>query len=315
MWAAKLKLGFMTNYTWTVFIRRAMIGDDWVLFFSDAIHHTVKSKPGTSDTTVSVRECMLYYLKLAAGEQSDWSLESEEREPLEQWVKIIERDSKTRSKAFPTTFLPQQLHRIPSGASLRPPTPTTGKTMQLPHHPRSLGQGPKQSDSATAKRSEYTDVGELSEYEDFYKFSADGQVKMKYQDQWAMDQNDKSILYHDGDKLCGHFQRAAATPGLSQGTRGKGKAKAESDGPPTTISSSTSNSQDGHSQSRPSRVSSNTQSKPVASKYTYIGPLPTGWKSHKHKEGSSSVDLPKSQWREFRGYYYHDGKMLQGKAP
>lgn len=183
MWAAKLKLGFMTSYTWTVFIRRERIDDEWVLFFSDTIHHTAKSKMGASDTSVSVRECMLYYFQLAAGERSNWSLENEQQEPLQDWVIIKERNPSSRPNATtPTTYFPQQVHRIPSGASLGPPTPTTSKTMQLPQRPRHSGRGQSESDSTDAKRAEYRDFGEVSIYGKFYKFTLDGKLSMKDRD-------------------------------------------------------------------------------------------------------------------------------------
>ncbi|KAI9037208.1 uncharacterized protein KD926_000713 [Aspergillus affinis] len=299
MWAAKLQLGFMTNYTWTVFVRRARIDDEWILFFSDAIHHTTKSKISASNITVSVRECMLYYFQLAAGARSGWSLEDGQREPLDEWVKIKEKDPNARSKELPTHTLPQQIHRVPG--ALRPPTPTSGKTMELPQHLRKPGQGPKESVSAAAKRSEYRDVGELSGKGKFYHFMLDGRATLKSQDQWAMDPNNENTFYHDGDKFRGHLQGTTATPGVSQGISGKGKAKV--DDLSTSMSSSTSNTQ-----SQPSKVS-NTASKPAAPKYDYIGRVPAGWTSYTYK----GVDLPKSQWKRVGSYYYHDKKLLQVK--
>ncbi|KAH8430196.1 uncharacterized protein LDX57_007866 [Aspergillus melleus] len=182
MWAAKLKLGFMTTYTWTVFIRRDIVDKQWVLFYSDAIHHTTKSEMGTSDISASVRECMLYFFTLASGDRSNWSLENEQQEPLEQWVKIIERKASSRSKATDATVLPQQVHRIPSEASLRPPTPTTSKTTQLPQRPRNPGLGQSKSNSTAVERSKYTDVGEISTYQEFYKFTLNGRLQMKHQE-------------------------------------------------------------------------------------------------------------------------------------
>ncbi|OJJ78145.1 hypothetical protein ASPBRDRAFT_656411 [Aspergillus brasiliensis CBS 101740] len=269
---------------------------------------------GTSDTSVSVRECMLYYFKLAAGERSNWSLENEQQEPLQDWVIIKERDPSRRPNATtPTTYFPQLVHRIPSGASLGPPTPTTSKTMQLPQRPRNSGRGQSDSDSTEAKRVEYRDVGEVSIYGKFYKFTLDGKLSMKDRDQWTTDQDNENILYHHAEKLRGVFHGPAATPGALQGTDRKGKATVDIDGPAT--SSLTRNSQViRHSQSQ-SRVPSNALPKTAAPKYTFIGVLPSGWKSYKHQEGDSSVDLPKAQWRKVGGYYYHDEKMLQGKAP
>ncbi|KAL2814045.1 hypothetical protein BJX63DRAFT_421023 [Aspergillus granulosus] len=63
MWAADVKYAFMTNYSWTVFLRREKVNGTWTLFYSDAISHKTRSIPHKKGKgSVSVRECMLFLM-------------------------------------------------------------------------------------------------------------------------------------------------------------------------------------------------------------------------------------------------------------
>ncbi|PWY83798.1 hypothetical protein BO94DRAFT_576220 [Aspergillus sclerotioniger CBS 115572] len=104
MWAAKLKFAFMTNYRWTVFLRREMVNGKWTLYYSDAIpHDAVSDLDGKTRGCVSVRECMLYLVHTVSGAQHIWSSKNQPHEPLPEWAEGI---PKSKPKSGSTAQLP-----------------------------------------------------------------------------------------------------------------------------------------------------------------------------------------------------------------
>ena len=94
MWASNLRFGFMSNFKYTIFVRRELVDQKWTLFYSDAIPYTAQSVLSQGSVTeVSARECMLHILEAVSKESSNWSLPAEKREPIEKWVYIKERDN------------------------------------------------------------------------------------------------------------------------------------------------------------------------------------------------------------------------------
>lgn len=59
--------------------------------------------------------------------------------------------------------------------------------------------------AGTSRRVDYKDVGELSVYKDLYSFKVDGDLKMKYQNEWRQEGN---YLYHDYGKMYGYLRKA-----------------------------------------------------------------------------------------------------------
>ncbi|PYH46581.1 uncharacterized protein BP01DRAFT_397108 [Aspergillus saccharolyticus JOP 1030-1] len=89
MWAANLKYAFMTNYRWTVFLRREFSDGKWTLYHSDAIKHDSKAQHRDHTASISVRQCVLFtMIKVASSNPEDWSTNESRRGPLSTWVYI-----------------------------------------------------------------------------------------------------------------------------------------------------------------------------------------------------------------------------------
>ncbi|KAL4931886.1 uncharacterized protein BDV17DRAFT_255530 [Aspergillus undulatus] len=222
MWAAEVKYAFMTNYKWTVFLRREKVKDTWTLFYSDAIHHNTKSDlEKTGSESVSVRECMLFLTLTVCQPGPAWSLkdQTEDRGELTDWVH------------FETPAGTNDPKSSPAGPDLPGEQSTTGQTFQLPERPRNPDRA--QIDLAV-QRAKYKDVGKLSvyngKYGELYKFYLNDKVSMSDPAEWDVDPNNPGILYHDEAGVRGSFQTAKVTPGDTDEASGKGKAR-ESPGP------------------------------------------------------------------------------------
>lgn len=142
MWAAEVKYAFMTNYDWTLFLRREKVKDTWILFYSDAIHHQTKSgllKKGSG--SISVRECMLFLTLTISKPGSSWSLkgQTKERGELTDWVQF--------------EGIPAGLNN-PKSSLTAPDRPgkqsTIGQTIQLPDRPRNFDTEQKERSSSSA---------------------------------------------------------------------------------------------------------------------------------------------------------------------
>jgi hypothetical protein len=88
MWSLGLRFGFVTNYEYTMFLKRDIVDGQQTLFFSDAISYEAKSiiSPRPNPTPkVSLRECMLFLVHHAS---SNWQFPSDKSGDLNNWVYI-----------------------------------------------------------------------------------------------------------------------------------------------------------------------------------------------------------------------------------
>ncbi|KAL4995393.1 hypothetical protein BDV10DRAFT_188132 [Aspergillus recurvatus] len=211
MWAAEVKYAFMTNYNWTVFLRREKVKGTWTLFYSDTIYNNTKSNlEKTGSGSVSVQEGMLFLTLTVFQPGSAWSLkdQTEDRGELTDWVH------------FETPAGTNDLRSSSAAPDLSGEQSTTGQTFQLPEHPRNPARA--QIDPAV-QRAEYKDVGKLSvysgKYGKFYEFSVNGEVKMRYTTEWDVDPSNPGILYHDEARVWGSFQTPKVAPSGIDETR------------------------------------------------------------------------------------------------
>ncbi|PYI33113.1 hypothetical protein BP00DRAFT_414103 [Aspergillus indologenus CBS 114.80] len=141
MWAANLKYAFMTNYRWTVFLRREFSDGKWTLDYSDAIKHDSKAQHRDHTASISVRQCILFIMiKVASSNQEDWSTNESRREALSTWVYIAPDKKEGTEK---TTSSNLYLSRVQGERGLFSEGSITSANNDLPGKGIAAGKAPE----------------------------------------------------------------------------------------------------------------------------------------------------------------------------
>jgi hypothetical protein len=144
MYTYKVKYGFLTTYDYTIFLKKELRGDKWVLWHSRPIarnvHSNFQNPPANFADSVSVRECFLYLQTRVS--QGDWQSDNKTGKwHLNKKVGAVNyhnyfaddhRDTLPGTISGPATPTPSAKRREPSGRLPLTPLNPASKTNHVP---------------------------------------------------------------------------------------------------------------------------------------------------------------------------------------